>query len=439
MPFHLWPAQVGLLWALLTNRLVLILKARQLGISWICCWYALWLCFWQPGKFVLLLSRGQDEANEMLRRVKVLYLRLPDWMKAAGPQVIKLNTEEIAWENESRIQSLPASPGSGRSFTASLAIMDEAAFMQYATEVYTALKPTVDGGGSLIVLSTANGKANLFFDMCARAMEGAGRFVFRFLPWYVRPGRDQAWYTSVAADAVDEGHMKQEYPATADEAFEATEVDRFIDIHLWDACEDTSLPPLDAHTPCVLALDGSESDDTFPLVIVSRHPADPTRFAVRKCHIWTPIPGVVLDDTLIEAEIRDWCERYAIQEIAYDRALIGQLMRRLTTQTQGGPKPIAVPAEKFNQGKDRLEADKAFYDLITQRRIAHDGNVELRAHIANANKKKDSAGHMRIIKRTHVLKIDAAVACAMAAMRAADVLEMPAEGFALSYDTRRTR
>lgn len=219
-------------------------------------------------------------------------------------------------------------------------------------------------------------------------------------------------------------------------------IDHFLpSMELWDACKDDALPDIGPHEPCILALDGSESDDTFPLVLISRHPLDPVRFAVRKCHIWTPIPGVVLDDALIEAEIRDWCTRYAIQQIAYDRALIGQLIRRLTTQTDGGSPPIAVPVEKFNQGVDRLVADKGLYDLITQRRIAHNGDPHLRAHIANANKKKDASGHMRIVKRTHALKIDAAVATAMGALRAAElVLEMPAEAFVYpSYDTRKRR
>lgn len=39
-------------------------------------------------------------------------------------------------------------------------------------------------------------------------------------------------------------------------------------IALWDACR-ADVPPLDGHTPCVLALDAAESNDTFGTVIVS--------------------------------------------------------------------------------------------------------------------------------------------------------------------------
>lgn len=422
MRFRLWPAQVALLWTLLTNRLVLILKARQLGISWICCWYALWLCLFHPGKVVLLFSRGQDEANEMLRRVRVLYERLPEWMRQAGPALLKQNTEEMAWANESRIQSLPASPGSGRSFTASLAIMDEAAFMQWASELYTAMKPTIDGGGQLIVLSTANGRANLFFDLCDRARRGVSSFAFRFLPWHARPGRDAAWYALTEAEAVDSALMRQEYPATPDEAFEATEVDAFLpSIALWDACEEP-LPPLDPHTPCILALDAGESNDVFASVLVSAHPTDAQRLAVRYVRGYVPTPGVALDFDAIEQDIRELCQRYAVQQLAYDPFLLGQTVRRLTN----GPNAIRTPCEPFPQGAARLEADKGLYDLITQRRIAHDGDADLRAHVANANKKIDTEGRrLRIVKRVYSLKIDLAVCLSMACARASILARAP--------------
>lgn len=407
MPFKLWPAQAELLWALLLNRLVLILKSRQLGVSWICCWYVLWLCFWQAGKLALLLSRGQDEANEMLRRVRVLYERLPEWIRQAGPSVVKLNTEEIAWSNGSRVQSLPASPGSGRSYTASVAIMDEAAFMAYASEVYTAMKPTIDAGGQLVILSTANGRANLFYTLCERAMKGLGGFVFRFLPWWVRPGRDTAWYAATEADAIDATLMKQEYPATPEEAFEATEVGAFLpSIALWDACR-AEVPPLDGHTPCVLALDAAESNDTFGTVIVSKLGE---QLAVRYVRPYVPSKGAPLDFDAIEQDIRDLVQRYAIQAIVYDPMLLGQTVRRLTAPGRA----INTPCIPFPQGAARLESDKGLFDLITQRRIVHDGNAELRAHVSNANKKTDAESRkLRIVKRTYQEKIDLVVALAM--------------------------
>lgn len=227
MPFHLWPAQVEVMWDFLSCRLILILKARQLGISWISCAYALWLCLFHRGKVVLLFSKGLNEANELLRRVRVLYERLPEWMKASLPALERNNTRVMEWSNGSRVESHPATQSAGRSLTASLVILDEAAFLKWATALYTALKPTIDAGGQIVILSTANGVGNLFHRLWTKAAQKLNKFRAIFLPWWTRPGRDDAWYRDVVAEADDPGLVPQEYPASPSEAFVATGRIRF--------------------------------------------------------------------------------------------------------------------------------------------------------------------------------------------------------------------
>ena len=196
-------------------------------------------------------------------------------------------------------------------------------------------------------------------------------------------------------------------------------IDHFLpDIGLWrEGCRDTAIPPLDRHTRCVLALDAGESNDAFALVLVSEWRSG---LAVRMSKAWVPTPGKPLDFDAIEAEVRGLVASYAIQQIAYDPFLLGQFMRRLTTVH-----PIGVPCVPFPQGAARLESDKGLYDLITTRRLFHDGQqAQLTEHLANANKKMDADGRMRIIKRVYQLKIDLAVACGMAAQRASEVLSL---------------
>jgi hypothetical protein len=226
MPFRLWPAQARVLWSFLTGTLFIILKARQLGISWICCGYALWLCLFQPGKQVLIFSKGQLEANELMRRIVALYDRLPDWLREATPQMLKNNTEIVEWQNGSRIRAL--SSKGGRSFTASLVILDEAAFLDQASELYMALKPTIDAGGQLIVLSTANGLGNLFHRLWVAAESGKNQFVAIFLPWWARPSRTAEWYERQKLEYSDPAMVQQEYPQTAREAFVASGRVRFL-------------------------------------------------------------------------------------------------------------------------------------------------------------------------------------------------------------------
>lgn len=430
-PFILWPAQLTLLGDMLTERLLLILKARQLGISWLVLAFALWLCLYRPGRLVLVFSIGQNEANEMLRRVHAMYWRLSPALRAILPTITKDNTEEMGWVNGSRILSLPSRANAGSSYTASLAIMDEFAKNPRDGEIYTAVKPTIDGGGKLIILSSADGAGNLFADLCKRAMEQAGRFAFRFLPWQSRPGRNQAWYDAVAADAIDASHMKQEYPATPDEAFEGSEVNAFLaDMSLWRACE-TTIPALDRYTPVVLALDGAESNDTFASVLVS---AWPTGFACRYSRPYVPTPGQMLDFNEIEIDLRDLGQQHNIRELTYDPMLLGQLIHRIqkpaTLYRAAAPDvPLCFPAfpapcVPFPQGQQRLTSDKGIYDVITQRRFAHNGDPELTAHVANANKKVGTDGRsLRIVKREYAKKIDSLVCLGMGVARAALVLD----------------
>jgi phage terminase large subunit-like protein len=189
-------------------------------------------------------------------------------------------------------------------------------------------------------------------------------------------------------------------------------------IGLWDACAGP-LPALGKHEPVVLAVDAGESSDTFALCMVSRHPDDPSRLAVRMARAYVPEQGRPLDFDQIEQDIRALCAHHAVVELAYDRFLMGQIVRRLE-----GSIPCAL--HPFSQAGDRLEADKALRDAILSRTLAHDGQqTDLRAHLDNANAKLSADGRqLRIVKRSQAKKIDLAVALSMAHARAGVVLPL---------------
>lgn len=197
-------------------------------------------------------------------------------------------------------------------------------------------------------------------------------------------------------------------------------------IALWDACKQ-DVPPLGKHEPCILAMDAGESNDTFATGLISRHPTQPDVLAVRYVRGYAPVPGEPLDFDAIEADIRSLVAAYAVQELAYDPFLLGQMIRRL----KSGPTPILTACAPFPQGVQRLESDKLLLDLIMQRRIAHDGDADLRRHIRNADKKLDTTTRkIRIVKRSYALKIDLAVMLSMGCARAAELLSTHAPAVA---------
>ena len=66
VPFQKWPYLLELAQSIVDNRLVTVLKARQLGFSWTTAAYAAWLLTFSPGTNVLMISKGQTDAYSLL-------------------------------------------------------------------------------------------------------------------------------------------------------------------------------------------------------------------------------------------------------------------------------------------------------------------------------------------------------------------------------------
>ena len=79
IPFTLWPAQREVLATLTVERLVVLLKARQLGMTWLVLAYILHAMIFRPAQSVLLFSRRQVDAHSLLGpfRLKGMAVRLP--------------------------------------------------------------------------------------------------------------------------------------------------------------------------------------------------------------------------------------------------------------------------------------------------------------------------------------------------------------------------
>lgn len=414
VPFDLWPEQRRALEVIQTAPRLIILKARQLGITWLILAEDLWDCLHHPGVVVLYFSKGQLEADELIRRVAGMYERY-DGTKS---RLVKQNGSELVWDNGSRMRSLPATPSAGRSFTATKVRFDEFAFMQWGQQVYTAAKPTIDGGGKLIVFSTANGEGDAFHTLWEGAIKGLNSFATLFLPWHARPSRDAAWYARVESDALTSAEMRREYPGTPEDAFSPITADQFLeDMTLWDACLET-LPPLGPREPLVLAADAGVSNDHFALVGTSRHPERRTDVAVRYARKWVPPPGGRLSYAPIKEELRRLRATYNLIVITYDPYQLHDLMT--TLQEEG-----IVWTDPFNQNGDRTVADTQLRSLIINRRLSHDGDEGLRESIKNADREivelKGNERGLRLVKRSADKKIDLAVALSMAAAKCLDL------------------
>lgn len=231
IPFDLWPAQKWALVQLDARRLTIILKARQLGFTWLILGYALWQMLFRPAATVGLFSRTETDAGDLLDfRLKGMYERLPAFLQAGA--VISSNLSR--WELSNGSVAMAFATTGGRQYTFSLLIADEADFQENLPSFMRATKPAIDAGGRMILLSTSDkGKpGSLFKKIYRAAKKRANLWHSLFLPWHARPGRSARWYSAQKRDtlantgALDDLH--QEYPATDTEALAPRSLDKRI-------------------------------------------------------------------------------------------------------------------------------------------------------------------------------------------------------------------
>lgn len=226
VPFELWPGQRKALDAFVKHRLNVVLKARQLGLTWLALAEAARLLALEEGRTVVGLSRSEEEAKELVRRLAVILRGMPEFLAPAaqepdgwdGPTFkVTALAITIQWPNgpQGAFRAFASGPSVGRSFTADLVIIDEWAFQQFAREIWASAFPVVNrpSGGRVIGLSTIR-RGTLFEQLYTDPDNGFHKI---FLPWNTDPRRDKLWYSRTLA-ALGEDRTRQEYPATVQEA-----------------------------------------------------------------------------------------------------------------------------------------------------------------------------------------------------------------------------
>ena len=226
-----------------TNRFVMVLKARQLGLTTLAMAYAFHHLLFRPGATVLLISRDQKTANKALGLLEFMWDFMPQRMKSRAPKLVTDAGTEKVWKfpdgMTSRIVSRPATGASGVSETATLVLWDEAALAQDGDGTYRALEPTTDAGGQMIVFSTARGAHNRFARMWRAAKRGESRFVTVFHPWTASRLIDEAGYEAKRKEMRDKPWLfHAEYPADPEEAFRQSGRLRFDQLPPEDVWED---------------------------------------------------------------------------------------------------------------------------------------------------------------------------------------------------------
>ena len=199
--FDLYQYQKAVLYQFVKDRFNIILKFRQAGITELISMYCLWLAMYHPNKKINIISIKDTTAKKVLKKIKYMYKNLPLYLQVP---IVNGRTGEygsssmIEFNNGSFIESIPTSSEAGRSESLSLLVIDEAAIVRWADQIWAAAFPTLSTGGSAIVNSTPYGIGNFYHSKWVDAVAGGNEFIPIRLFWRMHPERDIEWYNQMS-------------------------------------------------------------------------------------------------------------------------------------------------------------------------------------------------------------------------------------------------
>lgn len=161
----------------------IVSKFRQGGLTTIATLFALWKCLFFEGQSIYLLSRTDREAMEAGLMIDRALENMPKWLWEKDSSITK--HEKVFGETKSR--ACFYTPEAIRGKTASLIIIDEAAFIDGMEDHWKSMYPVVATGGCVFVISTVNGLGNWYEETYHAAEAGKSFFKVIDLDYWEHP------------------------------------------------------------------------------------------------------------------------------------------------------------------------------------------------------------------------------------------------------------
>ncbi len=212
IPFILFPRQVDFInWLYerwLGRRDGLCEKSRDMGVSWLCVGFAVWMWRFHAGSVVGFGSRKEEyvdkigDPKSLFWKARQFISYLPNELKPLG-YCDKKHAPHMRIINPENGASIVGECGDsiGRGNRTSIYFKDESAYYEHAEAIEAALSQT---SNCKIDVSTPNGAGNVFY----RKRHGGKVDVFTF-DWRQDPRKDQAWYQK-QVDSLDPIIVAQE-------------------------------------------------------------------------------------------------------------------------------------------------------------------------------------------------------------------------------------
>lgn len=215
-PFRLFPRQKEFLRSIVDHQNTIAIKHRQAGITTVSSAWITGQCVFASKKkpeTVLCIGNSLDISKQLLEKMGAFIDQVPRWMwggeyyspdpnspKNSKSIFRKRNEKMIELVNGCRLYARSSGPNAARGISAvSILIFDEAAFIQDGPSVYAqavATQSSVGDEAKCIMVSTPNGKDQLYYKTYVKALSGDNNYNPVEFKWFQDPryNRNLRWY-----------------------------------------------------------------------------------------------------------------------------------------------------------------------------------------------------------------------------------------------------
>ena len=223
----------------------IILKGRQMGLSTYTTARVFWKSYFNANNKSVVMAHDAATSDALFSMSKNTIDKMSDDYR---PKIRKSNAKEIIFDdNDSGYRLYTAgAPEAGRGTTPTIAHLSEVAFWIHDVKILAGLFQGISeaDGTEVILESTANGIGNEFHRLWMGAVNGENDYIPIFVPWFLMPeyrrkcpdgveftekeeiyqkqyglDREQLYWRKLKIAEGGENKFRQEYPATASEAF----------------------------------------------------------------------------------------------------------------------------------------------------------------------------------------------------------------------------
>ena len=141
-------------WQSSTPPLLLIPKARRMRLTWLMVACHVWLAVQRPHSNVFFVSSKEQKSAELIDRAHGILARLSRYGGSQRVQPVA-DPPSLRLENGALIMGVPEGADQLRQYTATAILADEFGTWQWPRQAFVAMRPCIDGGGRLTLLSSA--------------------------------------------------------------------------------------------------------------------------------------------------------------------------------------------------------------------------------------------------------------------------------------------